>query len=280
MRGGLRAGSWVHPGPSGAAPPNARAFETGVGMPAIRGLVRHSGAGYYDLSTGDGWMCTGATAADWVPVAAIALSSSLVVQLADGVNPTVTPVVADVGTIAVSSDGYKAWRKYGTPDTAWLSLNETRASATASVDAAYLDVSIAVPATQAVVVKFFGRGSVAAGAAQGLFLRVNGSQASGQAGVIIDGGGVHNLSGGLYFVPVANTGKIAAGILKILPSSGGRRSFFGFVMSDVAAGCGYTAGSFDAGALVSIGAGNAGGNYIAAASVVSAVMADLHGSIP
>lgn len=82
MRGGIRAGSFVRSGPSGAPPPYGRAFEVGSVAP-VSALVRYAGALYYDRVTGKGWLCTGSTSADWMDIGQIVLDSAKVARLAE-----------------------------------------------------------------------------------------------------------------------------------------------------------------------------------------------------
>lgn len=266
MRGArARAGDFIRSGPSGAPPPNGRAWEVGDSSPYNR-LSRYAGARFYDRVAAKSWVAMSTSVLSWVDegkISVLGLISSNLVALSNviilldvGVDPSVAPGVAGpVGALGVALDGLKAWQKYGTPNTAWRSLNETRVKVTASGGpSSVITASIAATASQSLILRFDGSGGdVFAN------LQLNG------AGVI----GCGNNAKYGNFVPATGAvpmGKLNTGSMwmeaKLGPSVGGWRSLVGaFGKSDLYDYNGRVTGSVsDPGAITSVGLAVAGNN--------------------
>lgn len=153
MRGGVRAGSLVRSGPSGSPPPGARICEVGSVSP-LGVLVRFEGAQYFDRVASAGWRCLGATEWDWARDASLAGAASTIYLVANDFDPTVSVLAVPVGSIARRVSSPYAWLRYGTGDYDWRSLNEARATVTASGGPlAALDLSIVVPSDSSLSIR-------------------------------------------------------------------------------------------------------------------------------
>jgi hypothetical protein len=116
---------------------------------------------------GTGWMA-------WPEFSAY--MSAFELQVANNFDPSVSGLVASVGARASTDDGSKCWMKYGAADTAWRSLNETRASVTAAGGPlAALDVTTGAAANETVRLRAEGP----AVAVDWLVLRIDGATANG-----------------------------------------------------------------------------------------------------
>lgn len=187
-------------------------------------------------------------------------------------DPSVAPGrAAPVGSLARTADGAQAWTKYGPADTAWRSLNETRASVTAAGGPlASLDLTIVVPAASGVTVKILAKRDLNVSQ---LYLRING------APVVYGGGMVSSQSLGtidwLGHAGYAGVSAYTQTVFQIWPAVDGGRHMRG--TADYPAQAGYAenmAGRIVAGAISSVGVEVRDGNHLANGSRVVAAVAD------
>ncbi len=275
MRGGrIRAGDFVRSGPSGAPPPYARVYEVGNATP-VGALVRYPSALYYDRVADKGWLCTGSTSSSWMDVGAIAALGAADFVDSGTDDPSVVGVAAPVGSRYRWANGAKAWLKYGAGNTAWRSLNETRASVIASGGPlSTLDLAIAVPAANAVAVRF----SILASSIGGFSaLRLSGATATLSSGSVVYGAVVAELSTpDICWQTAAKT----FAIVHIGPVVETRR----LVRSSWSVGgdstyCGISTLFIDGGVLTSIGIAATGGANIPDGSTITATVADFCGGM-
>lgn len=216
MRGGLRAGSVVRSGPSGSPPAGLRAWETiasstpttlGLARPAGSTVMRRDGlASWYKIS-----------GSSWFEMGNLGVWQSRMLYVANTADPSVDGLMANVGVIAQSNNGAKAWMKYGSGNYDWRLLNESHAHATADEDCVEMGADVAAAASQRLTLTAL----VNVKAAGYLILTLDGAAAVGS--------GAHNFGGVFDNAPTVTVGYAGyAGLgtirMDVGPSIGGVRS--------------------------------------------------------